>query len=111
MIAKILHTQQSNFSVKYLNGSRQAGSTDCGLYSIAAVTCSLLGKHPTKVAFDQKALHLHLVNILEVKAFPIAKKKRVVERISRIEYCFCSLPDNKDKMISSDQCEEWFHLP
>jgi len=54
LIAKIFHTQQSNFSVKYLNGSRQAGSTDCGLYTIAAITCSLLGKDSTKVVFDQR---------------------------------------------------------
>ena len=116
-IAQILQTEQSHFSVKHLNVSKQTGSTDCGLYTIAAVTCILLGEDPTKVAFDQKALRLHLVKILEAKslsAFPVVKTRRVVERISKIEqcdvYCLCRLPDNGEKMISCDLCDEWFHL-
>jgi len=117
IVAQILQTKQPHFSVNYLNVSRQAGTTDCGLYTIAAVTCILQGEDPTKVAFDQKALRLHLVKILEAKslsAFPVVKTRRVVERISKVElcevYCICRLPDNGDKMISCDHCDEWFHL-
>lgn len=117
IIAKILQTKQSCFCVNHLNVSRQAGTTDCGLYTIAAVTCILLGEDPTKVVFDQKVLRLHFTKILEAKfleAFPVLKKRRVTERVSKVEqcdvYCFCRLPDNGDKMISCDDCNEWFHL-
>jgi len=117
IVAQILQTKQPHFTVNYLNVSRQAGTTDCGLYTIAAVTCILQGEDPTKVAFDQKALRLHLVKILEAKslsAFPVVKTRRVAERISKTEqcevHCLCRLPDNGEKMILCDHCDEWFHL-
>ena len=86
------------------------------MHAIAAVTCMLLNEDPTAVVFDQGALRLHLVKILEaniVSSFPIVKTRRIAERIRKIKecrvYCSCRLPDNGDKMVACDNCLEWFH--
>ena len=48
-----------------MNIHKQIGTTDCGLFAIATVTCLLFDGDPTTVVFDQNALREHLIKILE----------------------------------------------
>ena len=44
--------------------AKQKGSTDCGLYAVATLTCLAFGHDPTEIIFDQDALRPHLTQCL-----------------------------------------------
>ena len=117
IIAQLLHSKESCIQVQVMNTAKQKGSTDCGLYAIATLTCLALNVDPTSVVFDQEQLRTHLIRCLEkeeISEFPVIKRRRPASRVTKIEiclvYCYCRLPDNEEKMVLCEKCEEWFHL-
>ena len=82
-----------------MNVAKQLGETDCGLYTIAIMTCLAYGEDPTCLVFDKTMLRPHLVECFERKSlqpFPISKGRRVTQTIVTEQvcsvYCLCRLP-------------------
>ena len=71
-----------------MNIIKQAGATDCALFAMAVLTSLAFGDDPLKVVYDQQQLRSHLLCSLEkqdVSLFPVLRKRRVKQRIIRIE--------------------------
>ena len=101
IIAHLLHSKESYIQVQVMNTARQTGSTDCGLYAIATLTCLALEIDPVSVVFDQEQLRTHMIMCMEkgeISAFPVTKRRRPASRVTKTEiclvYCYCKLPDN-----------------
>ncbi len=114
-IARLVQCKKNSFSILLMNLARQIGSVDCGLYTLATLTCLATGVDPTCVVFDQDELRPHLVKVLEhgtVSAFPVKKKRRPADLVSMEckVYCHCRLNENDSGMICCDHCQEWFHF-
>ena len=49
-----------------------------------------------------------------ISAFPVLKHHKPTNCVSKVEicliFCHCRLPDNGDKMVCCDSCNEWFHV-
>ena len=59
-----------------MNVQKQTGTSDCGLFTIAAVTCLLFDGDSTAIVFNQKELHLHFTKILETKISTASRKNK-----------------------------------
>ena len=97
--------------------AKQNGSTECGLYAIATMTCLAFAEDPTTVVFDQAMLRSHLGECFmkgRLQPFPTIKKRRITQKVINEQscpiYCACRLPDHYGStMIQCDNCENWFH--
>ena len=74
------------------------------------------GYQPINLVLDQEELRPHLVKSLEtntVTAFPVLKHGRPANRVRKVEVCFLfwhrRLPDNGDRMVCCESCDELFH--
>ena len=115
VIAQLVRTKKS--SVRIVNIAKQGGATDCGLYAMATVVCLVTGVDPGTVGYNQAEMRSHLAKTLEtgiLTPFPVIKCRRPVDRVVKTMECLvyfsCRLPDMGEKMVSCDQCDEWFHL-
>ena len=117
IIASLLFTRSANIKINMMNVARQKGSTDCGLYAVAILTCLAFGIDPTKLIFDQAALRPHLIQCLEkgvIDCFPVKQTRRTSSNVSTQLncqiYCSCKLPEHYDScMTECDNCHEWYH--
>ena len=117
VVAQLVRSSKKAIEIQVMNVAKQSGSVDCALFAMATITCLALDIDPLCVVFDQEQLRPHLVKSLEtgaISSFPILKKRRPATRVSKVEtcsiYCYCRLPDNGEKMVCCDNCEEWFHV-
>ena len=115
-ISQLLRCKTSTLEVQMMNVAKQSGMLDCGLYAAAIITSLAMGNDPLDVVFNQRELRQHFSDILVSGVptlFPVLKRRRITNRILRIEscnlYCFCRLPENEEDMICCDSCEEWYH--
>jgi len=53
VLAQLIRTDQSTFTVKVMSTSKQAGSVDCALYAMATLAYLAFEEDPTTVAFNQ----------------------------------------------------------
>jgi len=117
IIARSVFTRSTNIKINMMNVAKQKGSTDCGLYAIATLTCLAFGNDPTEVIFDQVALRPHLIQCLEkgfIDCFPVKQTRRCSNKVSAQlnckVYCSCRLPEHYDScMTECDNCHEWYH--
>ena len=58
-------------TIKLIRTQKQEGSSDCGVFTVAIATAIVLGKNPTKSAFQQKLLRSHFVNCLNQEHFTL----------------------------------------
>ena len=117
VIAQLIRTNKSSFTVSIMNVAKQGGATDCGLYAMATVVCLVTGVDPGTVVYNQAEMRSHLAKTLEagiLTPFPVIKCRRPVDRVVKtmecLVYCSCRLHDTGEKMVSCDQCDEWFLL-
>ena len=103
--------------VTAVSTQQQEGTTDCGLFSIAAAYHAAVGDNLKGITFNQAAMREHLMECLERKElslFPTtcAATTRCPEKHLFVHmYCVCHLPESYDtNMIQCDQCGSWFHL-
>ena len=96
---------------------QQKGSTDCGVYSIAAAYNAALGKNLREVTYDPDKMRAHLEKCFESEKFsPFPPANEPVRRCSLKHlfvqvYCTCSLPESYDsRMIECEVCQKWFHF-
>ena len=52
ILAQLLRTEQSSFTIKIMNVSKQSGSVDCALYTMATLAHLAFGKDPTTAIFN-----------------------------------------------------------
>ena len=119
IIAQLVRCNDHGLTVHMMNVTKQSGTTDCGLYAAAILTCLTMNIDPSGIVFDRQELRQHFTNSLQngkVSPFPIYKTRRVATRVLKEEqcpvYCTCScrMPDNgEDAMICCDKCDEWLH--
>ena len=96
---------------------QQEGSTDCGLFSIAAAYSAACGKNLRSITYDQEQMRAHLEKCFEEeKLSPFPVSKRAVHRC-RLKhlfvgvYCWCRQPESFDThMIECEKCLKWFHF-
>ena len=86
----------SQILIECMNVHKQSGSDDCGLMTIAFVTCLLFEQDPVKVRFDQKRLRQHLLQCLnsgEMRPFPVLSyrsvRQQVLQRCKEDLHCTC----------------------
>ena len=110
VVAQLIQSKQREFTIQIMNITN---TVDCGLYSIAVLTSLLLGQDPFTVVYNNKELRSYLVKMLEAKMitlFPISQTRKFAKRVAKTEkcfvYCVCRLPDNGERMICCDKCEE-----
>ena len=58
-------------TIKLIRTQKQEGSSDCGVFAVAIATAIVLGKNPTKSAFQQKSMRSHFVNCLNQEHFTL----------------------------------------
>ena len=117
VIARLVHTQDHSIKIQMMNVAQQTGTADCAWHAMATLTCLALDVDPLTVVLNKEELRPHLIMILEtqrVSAFPVVKHCRPANRVTKLEmclvYCYCRLPDNGEKMVCCDHCEEWYHM-
>lgn len=117
IIAQLVKTKEESFKIHIMNTSKQSGTVDCGLYSIATMTSLALGKDPVGIVFQKEELRPYLRHIMEsekITEFPIVQKRKVKSRIVRTEvcavYCLCRMPYSGSCMVCCDSCDNWFHI-
>ena len=94
VIARYLKSPSKSIKIKLVNVATQKGSTDCGLYAIAMMTSLANKEEPLNIVYDQTALRIHLKESFEkgiLSTFPTIKKRRVTNRLTMVESCFCVL--------------------
>ena len=59
-IAAIVNTDEKEISLNFINVQKQRGACDCGLFSLAFVTCLANGCLPERQLFEQNKIRTHL---------------------------------------------------
>ena len=115
-IASIMMLERPHINVIVQHFQQQTGSTDCGLFAIAAARSLCIGCDPSNLYFEQKKMREHFIMCLSkgcLNEFPMLtnKKNRRKPRIISVPlYCTCRMPDNgEERMIECEKCKEWFH--
>ena len=96
---------------------QQEGTSDCGLFSIAAAYHPAKNDDLSHMSFNQLEMRKHLQQFFEknqLTAFPTGN--RDVTRNPRRHvfvhvYCTCGMPESYDsRMVECEACELWFHF-
>ena len=108
--------QNGMIKVKAVPMQQQTGSTDCGLFSIAAAVHVALGDSMADTSFAQEKLRDHLIHCFQqqqISFFPTAEtsSKNKLKHLFVHLYCTCLMPVSYNtRMIQCDRCEHWFHF-
>lgn len=112
----MLHSSTFRLSIQWADTQKQNGSSDCGLFSIAAATALCNGVKPQECNWDQNEMRQHLVNCFKAKSlelFPVSSTRSNVDirDTSSIElFCHCRQPEVTGVfMIRCDGCDGWYH--
>ena len=96
---------------------QQEGSTDCGVFSVAAAYHCAMGDDFGGVTFEQSAMRRHLLECFErrqLSAFPLALgavNRNPEKHLFVHVYCICQLPESYDSnMVQCDKCSSWYHF-
>lgn len=114
-IASILLTSRPTIELVFPRVTQQAGSHDCGLFSLAYAYTACSGEEPSNLAYSQVKLRKHLkVCIDSGKIKPFSSKICQNPQTSSMResfriYCVCRLPDSGDKMVQCSSCCKWYH--
>ena len=121
LLAELVHSTKSTFTVGLANVKKQSGSKDCGLFSVAFVTDIAFGTNPSFQIYKQAEMRQHLLKCFEQKKmepFPIAEKRtlRALNLIFRFVpvkvFCHCRRTDHygSEMILCEGTCNEWFHI-
>ena len=96
---------------------QQKGSTDCGVYSIAAAYNAALWKNLHEVMYDPDKMRAYIEQCFESEKFsPFLPANEPVRRCRLKDlfihvYCACSLPESyNSRIIECEACQKWFHF-
>ena len=96
---------------------KQVGTSDCGLFAIAAATSLCLGLLPQNCKWKQEKMREHLIRCFEggvLEEFPKLSKTRdhqcYLESKEIQVFCHCRQPYVETVfMVQCDKCLDWFH--
>ena len=116
VIANLFHLKcnGSKLNIHIKDVTHQSGIVDCGLYAIAYITSLAYGNDPSTLVFYQEMLRPHFIQCLQQKLlteFPVKQKRRPrpPKQCEILLYCSCKMPDNGEKMVFCEQCNDWYH--
>ena len=117
-IAKIYPTTKSSLQINRLSVQQQIRIHICGLFAIAYAVDTCFKIEVEKSLFDQKSMRKYLYDCFNkgtLTPFPQQlKSQSILRSVCKVErfkiYCSCKMPEEFDtKMISCDQCHNWYH--
>ena len=116
-IAAMMKTTEAEIRVNVMDMQMQAGTCDCGLFSIATAAALLNGVHPGECTFNQSRMRKHLYDCLnkgKITQFPLLKSRRGGRKTKYSEtfsvYCDCRMPECSERdMVECSECLEWYH--
>ena len=118
IVADLIHTSNKFITINYVKMQYQTGTSDCGLFAIAAACSICHGQDPGQLKYKQEAMRAYLLEAFDdmthLEPFPSASYLRT--QTTRIEskevpvYCSCRLPNDGSGMVQCSTCKEWYHL-
>jgi len=73
---QLVHTKNSQFTVKIPNVMKQSGKYDCGLFSIAYITHLAHGLDSSLFVFNQEQREVKCIESRSIDLFPMIKNRR-----------------------------------
>ena len=116
-IAYMLMPTSKCMTLLWADMQKQTGTSDCGLFAIAAATSLCNDVLPQNCMWQQDRMREHLVRCIELgvmSPFSVSNTRESHEVFSKSEevevYCHCRQPCVKNVfMVECDICCEWFH--
>ena len=107
IVADLIHTSNKFITINYVKMQYQTGTSDCGLFAIAAACPICHGQDPGQLKYKQEAMRAYLLEAFDdmthLEPFPSASYLRT--QTTRIEskevpvYCSCRLPNDGSGMV------------
>ena len=107
----------SQITLQWADTQKQKGTSDCGLFAIAAATSLCYGISPQYCTWEQEKMREHLSECFErgdlvfFPQLPAARGHKWYTRVEEVEVFYqCRQPyaDNTF-MAQCDSCSNWFH--
>ena len=116
-IAYMVMATSSQITLQWADTQKQKGTSDCGLFAIAAATSLCYGISPQYCTWEQEKMREHLSECFETgdlvlfPQLPAARGHKWYTRVEEVEVFYhCRQPyaDNTF-MAQCDSCSNWFH--
>ena len=116
-MAFMLMATSKHVTLQQADMQKQTGSSDCGLFAIAAATSLCYDVLPQDCPWEQGKMQVHLstcFKLVDLTLFPqssLVRRHRSYRRMEKVEvFCHCRQPNNKHAfMVQCDSCKDWFH--
>ena len=116
-IAYMLMPTSEHVTIQWADVQKQTGTSDCGLFAIAAATSLCYGISPQDCNWEQEKMRDHLCKCFQQKdmalfpQLPIVRKHKKYIRVEKTKvFCHCRQPYKPGVvMIACDLCQDWFH--
>ena len=116
-IAYMLMATSSHITLQWAEVQKQKGTSDCGLFAIAAATSLCYGVLPQYCSWEQEKMREHLVTCFKRGDFtlfpqlPAAQGQKMYNRVEEVKvFCHCRQPYVENTfMAQCDSCSDWFH--
>ena len=116
-IAYMLMATSSHITLQWAEVQKQKGTSDCGLFAIAAATSLCYGVLPQYCSWEQEKMRDHLVTCFKRGDFtlfpqlPAAQGQKMYNRVEEVQvFCHCRQPYVENTfMAQCDSCSDWFH--
>ena len=113
----LIHSNYEKVTFNFMNTHQQSGTSDCGVFAIAAATSICHNEDLAAIQWDQSQMRGHLITCLErerMKPFPrkenLKKDKKIIKTVTHTLHCICRKRHKpRETMKQCAACCVWFH--